>query len=65
MKNIDKIKSLPTEDFAEYIQAVFLTGKYYGSKHNTLDKSEWIDYIKWLNTTADESYWEVEYIETK
>lgn len=45
MTNYEYIRSLDTEDLAEYIYSVFICGKLLHNKN-----AEIVDYVEWLNS---------------
>ena len=46
MKNIDKIKAFEIKELAEYIESVFLAGRYYESHKSDTDLNEMINYVE-------------------
>lgn len=47
--NLEHLRALDENDFADYIYSVFIAGKYFQEKHVGIDNNEFVDYKKWLN----------------
>ena len=52
MKNIDKIKAMPSRELAEYIESVFLAGRYYELHQEDPEVRDLVNYEEWLNAEA-------------
>lgn len=49
MKNIERLQNLDIREFAEYIQSVFLAGRYYEQHLMDPSTQDFVDYEEWLN----------------
>lgn len=49
MKNIERLQNLDVREFTEYIQSVFLAGRYYEQHPMDLSVQNFVDYEEWLN----------------